>query len=263
MEKKTKYKIGVITVCYNEMPLLPYAVDYWKEYAEKVFVYDNGSDDGSVEYLKQFEPWIQVEHFDSGGLDAQTNSEIKGNKWRDMRNDYDFFVVCDLDEFHYCPDWDGQLDAMRANGNSLGVCQWWCPTLPCMPDRSRVEGHLLHEIYPFAYKFPTKVTVIDCKKCREPRFTPGNHEHRSVDLDGKLSTEFHFPNMYVLHIERGFGIEYYLKRVHEMRERRSKRQITTNRGVHYLWSDDEYITKYKDRLMSCIDVNTVISENSR
>ena len=245
------------------MPLLPYAVDYWKKFADKVFVYDNGSNDGSVEYLKQFEPWIKVEHFESGGLDAETNSEIKGNKWMDMRNDFDFFVVCDLDEFHYCRDWNGQLDAMRANGCSLGACQWWMPTLPCMPARNRVEGHLLHEVYPFAMKANgNKVTVIDCKKLKEPRFTPGNHSQNATDLDGKRSKKFTFPDMYVLHIERGFGIDYRIKRAHEMRDRRSERQVKKNRGIHYLYSDEEYVKEYKNRLISCVDINTIIDKNA-
>lgn len=245
------------------MPLLPYAVDYWKEFAEKVFVYDNGSNDGSVEYLKQFEPWIKVEHFESGGLDAETNSDIKGNKWRDMREDFDFFVLCDLDEFHYSPNWDEQLEAMREAGCSMGTCQWWMPTLPCMPTRSRVEGHLLHEIYPFAMKSPgVKVTVVDCKKLKEPRFAPGNHTNGGIDLDGSLAKNYTFHNLFCLHIERGFGIEYRIKRAHEMRDRRSARQVKKSRGVHYLWSDEEYTKEYKNRLLSCIDFNTVVEHGN-
>jgi len=47
--------VHVHTFCWNEMEILPFVVQYWKRFADKVFVYDNGSDDGSVEYLKKFD----------------------------------------------------------------------------------------------------------------------------------------------------------------------------------------------------------------
>ena len=46
-----KYRIHVYVVCWNEMDILPFCVDYWKRYAEKVVVYDNGSTDGSLEFM--------------------------------------------------------------------------------------------------------------------------------------------------------------------------------------------------------------------
>ena len=47
-----KYKIHVYVVCWNEIDIAPFVVDYWKQYAQKVVVFDNGSTDGTIDYLK-------------------------------------------------------------------------------------------------------------------------------------------------------------------------------------------------------------------
>ena len=46
--------IELITFCYNEKVLLPFALDYWRKFADKVTVVDNLSDDGSVEFLRLY-----------------------------------------------------------------------------------------------------------------------------------------------------------------------------------------------------------------
>ena len=44
-------KIAVFTICYNEMYIAPFVVDYWKKYADHVYVLDDSSNDGTFEYL--------------------------------------------------------------------------------------------------------------------------------------------------------------------------------------------------------------------
>lgn len=41
------------------MPILKHIVEYWKRYADKVYVYDNKSTDGTYEYLKSL-PFVTV-----------------------------------------------------------------------------------------------------------------------------------------------------------------------------------------------------------
>lgn len=41
-----KYKIIVYTLCWNEIDILPFVIDYWKAMGiSKAVVYDNESDD--------------------------------------------------------------------------------------------------------------------------------------------------------------------------------------------------------------------------
>ena len=45
-----KQKIDIYVLCWNEMQIAPFIVDYWKRVARHVYVYDNGSTDGVINY---------------------------------------------------------------------------------------------------------------------------------------------------------------------------------------------------------------------
>ena len=48
------------------MTVLPFAVDYWRRYADHVTVFDNGSTDGSIEFMQQHYSETLVEKFVGG-----------------------------------------------------------------------------------------------------------------------------------------------------------------------------------------------------
>ena len=114
-----KYKIHAYVVCWNEMDNIPFVVDYWKRFAERVIVYDNGSDDGSVEYLSQY-PWIEVRQFKTNGFDDTANMNIKNSCWKESIGIADFVVVSDLDECLYSPVLESELDYTKAN--DITIC---------------------------------------------------------------------------------------------------------------------------------------------
>ena len=65
-------KIEVYTLCWNEMDILPWVIDYWQKYASHVTVFDNGSTDGSPWLLGRYD-WITVKPFESGGFNDTEN----------------------------------------------------------------------------------------------------------------------------------------------------------------------------------------------
>lgn len=95
-------KIWQYVLCYNEMLLMPYIIDYWKRYVDKVIVYDNESTDGSKEFLKQFD-WIEVRTYVSNNeLNDAIYLDIKNNVWKEAKqNNVDFVIVSDFDEVLY------------------------------------------------------------------------------------------------------------------------------------------------------------------
>ena len=84
-----------------------------------MIVYDNGSDDGSVEYLSQY-PWIEVRQFKTNGFDDTANMNIKNSCWKESIGIADFVVVSDLDECLYSPVLESELDYMKAN--DITIC---------------------------------------------------------------------------------------------------------------------------------------------
>jgi glycosyltransferase involved in cell wall biosynthesis len=58
-------KIHVYIISYNEEKLLPFTLDYYSTFCEKIFVYDNYSTDSSDEIYKKYNK-VEVIKWDSG-----------------------------------------------------------------------------------------------------------------------------------------------------------------------------------------------------
>lgn len=80
--------IDVHVICWNEEKILPFAIQYWKRYARHVYVYDNGSDDKTLEILAQYPDWITVKRFGTGGIDNHEYLEVKDNCWKGSDADW-------------------------------------------------------------------------------------------------------------------------------------------------------------------------------
>ena len=107
---KYKNKICLYTLCYNELPILPFAIEYWKRFVDKVILYDNGSTDGSVQFLQNhYSDFVEVRSFtykDNNKIDDYELKWYKNNWWKEAKGKYDYVIMCDLDEFFYTFDVD-------------------------------------------------------------------------------------------------------------------------------------------------------------
>ena len=98
METNYPLKLWIYTFCYNEEKILPYIIEYWKQYATKVIVYDNGSTDNSLKILSQYS-WIEVREFDTENtFDPEKISQYKSFCYADAIGKADYIMVCDIDE---------------------------------------------------------------------------------------------------------------------------------------------------------------------
>lgn len=208
-----KYKIWVYVVCWNEIDIAPFVVDYWKQYAEKIVVYDNGSDDGTLEYLSQF-PFIEIRHFETDGLDDTANMNIKNQCWKEARNKTDFVVVSDFDECLFSSVFEQELDYMKENEFTIcgpeqyALCDDHCPEY--------VEGKFLHEILTRVYHQKSnhsfdvtgKIMLFDPNAVTETNYRPGCHTCKPTG-DIKL---YDRKRLFCLHTQKGFGVDYKIKR---------------------------------------------------
>ena len=112
-----EYKIALITLCYNETPIMPFVLDYWKKFVTHAYVFDNGSTDKSRETLLKND-WITImdySHLTGNKLDDLMNIDIKNNFWKMLKNKYDYAILCDFDECLWCGDWERFFDFIRDN----------------------------------------------------------------------------------------------------------------------------------------------------
>lgn len=237
-----KYKVDVITFCCNEMPILPWAVDYWKRYANHVYVFDDGSTDGSKAYLKQFDfiTVIEYETLTKNKLNDIILIWLKNNMFKLV--DSDFVIVCDMDECIYFNDIDHTLDELR-NSDAKAIRPIWCNMITEeFPEY--IEGRLFHEDNEWCttyeqnhqYQFKlmeSKVIIFDKTKVNEIKYFPGAHVCNGVDpvfVKKDLS-------VYCFHL-RYLSLNYVLERKKKYAARMSDENRRHGYAAHHLFDDN-------------------------
>jgi len=111
-------KIHAYIIAYNEEKLLPFTLDYYSTFCEKIFVYDNHSTDSSDEIYKKYDK-VEVIKWDSGNEINENNYiKIKSEEYRKhSRNfDVDWVITIDCDEFVYHPNLVEKLKEYKERG---------------------------------------------------------------------------------------------------------------------------------------------------
>lgn len=251
-------KIEVFTLCWNEMAILPFAVDYWARFASHVTVYDNGSDDGSVEFLQKFPDWITVHHFDTEGhKDNTAHMVLKNKMWKEARGRADLVCVCDLDEFLIIRG-DAAIRMVKAGGT---ICEpnWYELVSETVPEYK--EGRLLHQLRPCAAmplrcdRMPhiSKAVLFDPNYIDEINYGPGSHCCKP-----KGRVRWFGGDIYVLHVNNSLSLKYKLNRYRLQAARRSASDRHNGYGKHYTRSDGEILKDWKDSLNRAVDFCAIV-----
>lgn len=96
-------KIHAYIIAYNEEKLLPFTLDYYSTFCDKIFVYDNMSTDSSDEIYKKYDKVI-VNKFESNNCQNEIiQKTIKSEEYKkhSRNSDVDWVITIDCDEFVY------------------------------------------------------------------------------------------------------------------------------------------------------------------
>ena len=224
-------RVEVFTFCWNEMSILPFAVDYWRKYASHVTVYDNGSTDGSIQYLQAQGDWITVGHMETGGeINDTILLNMKNDSWKQARGRADMIVVCDMDEMLLAPDIMHSLNTMRRVGGTICRPLWY----DLVSDEPPVwSGQPLHQIRPLAAKTFPKAILFDPNAIEEINYTPGAHDCKPTG-----NVRWFAGDIYTLHANHNLSFEHKVSRYRLMAARLSEMNIRLQHGVHYAFSED-------------------------
>jgi hypothetical protein len=97
--------IHAYILAWNEEKILPFTLDYYSSFCEKIFVYDNMSSDSSDEIYKKYDK-VQVIKWDSGDeINEMNYVNIKNNEYKkySRTGEVDWVIICDCDEVLYHP----------------------------------------------------------------------------------------------------------------------------------------------------------------
>ena len=91
-------RVAAIVTVYNEDFFLPHLIRHYEREVDKIFVMDNGSDDGSVEPFKNH-PLVEVTSYKTDHLYDTIKLTKAMEKKRENASNYDYFLILDADEF--------------------------------------------------------------------------------------------------------------------------------------------------------------------
>ena len=227
-------KIHAHILAWNEEKILPYTLDHYSEFCEKIFIYDNMSTDSSDEIYKKYEK-VEVIKWDSGEtFNDYQNSLIKSFNYRkkSRTGDVDWVICCDCDEFLYHPDLLSKLKEYKDRGitmplvNGYDMCSEEFPQYDGKKLTDKVKtGSDIYE--PFSKKiiFNPKLDV---------EYGMGAHGCKAPNA---VFSET--PELKLLHYKY-LGKKYVDDLYEKRRSRLSQFNLNNNCGTHYFMMKETY-----------------------
>ena len=184
MLSKMKYKIAVITFCYNEIDFCKFAIDYWKLFANHVYIFDDNSTDGCLDEFNKYKDWITVinkNHLTNNEINDYVLIDIKNQFWKTIKNCYDYVVICDLDECLYCQDWNNTLTLLNQYNINAIIPETHNLISLNLPEYE--ENKLIHNIIKdeenlepkTRQHYYKKTMIFKCNNIYEINYAPGAH----------------------------------------------------------------------------------------
>jgi hypothetical protein len=200
-------RIHLYTVAWNEMAMLGFFFRHYDPWVERYVVYDDGSDDGTLDFLHRH-PRVEVRRFQRIYPDSFTLSSLHLNNqvWKESRGAADWVIVNEIDEHFYHPDFGGYLTSAHRAGVTAIPALGFEMVSEEFPDpaehlvRTRTRGVPDPEWY-------NKLCVFDPNAVEEMHYERGRHAARPVGRIVYPDTD----ELQLLHY-RYLNLEHVLKR---------------------------------------------------
>ena len=257
-------KICWINLCKNEMDILPFCKEYWERIGCDVVVYDNGSTDGSIEYLQSL-PYVTIRHFDSDGHNDIIQKQVKEQAYLEYKDKYDIIIITDMDELFYFNDFEALVGKMIDGGYNVLATPIYalCEDFKPQPEDGKYLHQLCHKFYKQrmnhmqGFDEYSKLSIFNTKVTDRVNMSVGQHYVQTMP-NMRIMLTF---DGFCIHVDKGFGLEYKWK----IRQIMSKNLSKTNRmggmGIEY---DDPYEKlemEYKNNQAKSFDINDFNSYN--
>lgn len=230
-------RLWIFMLCYNEELILPFTLDYYSQFAERIFVWDNMSTDASVDICRRYAN-VAVERFDTGGL-VKDNvfQDIKNNSWKKARGKARYVGVIDTDEIIYYRDGLDNLLDRAFDANAGIVKQSAAYTVYSANVSQPADDFSLSPANTSLLCGPSggKVSIFS-PELREINYKPGAHRLRPK---GKNLSEF--VGGLWFHYSHVLGAEVMARKYEDRFMRLSRQNKRHEWGSHYSMKYDEIL----------------------
>lgn len=238
-------KIHAYIIAWNEEKILPYTLDHYSEFCEKIYVYDNMSTDGSDEIYKKYDK-VKVVKWDTPDkkYNDVTLAEMKSNVYKQSRGKADWVIMCDCDEYLYHTNLITQLEVYKEAGITMpkidghDMC---CETFPVY------DGEPLTD----KVKIGSETYAPMCKNIifnpeLDIKYMPGAHSNQCPNAVFSDSAE-----LKLLHY-KFLGKDYVLERYGNLAEQLSDFNLKTGLSGHWTRPPMDYMDKMLEEQINII-----------
>jgi glycosyltransferase involved in cell wall biosynthesis len=239
-------EIHAYIIAWNEEKILPFTLDYYSRFCEKIYVYDNMSTDNSDEIYKKYDKVI-VKKWNSPEkkYNDVVLSELKSNIYKQSRkHKVDWVIVCDCDEYLYHENLLDKLKEYKENGINI----------------PKIDGHdMFSETFPnYDGKLLTDKVKIGSETydpmCKNIIFSPslnvtympGAHTNK---VDNPIYSES--AELKLLHY-KFLGKDYVLERYGNLSEQLSDFNKQTGLSGHWNRPPMKYMDEMKEKQFKVI-----------
>lgn len=224
-------RLHVYAVCWNDMPMLPYFLRHYRCLDARFRLFDDGSTDGTLEYLRE-QPDVEVSAFENDGRSFELSAvELYDQVWKSSRGHADWVVMCDVDEHMHHADLAGYLDGCKQRGVTAIETVGYQMVTESFPETDRrLCDEFTHGV---PWEQMDKLAIFDPSAITAINYTAGRHSARPK---GRVV----FPparEVKLLHY-RYLGLEYVRRRNSELAPRLGPVDLKHNFGHKYRWDDE-------------------------
>ncbi len=247
-------KICLFSVCYNEEVILPFYLDYYINFikVDKIIIHDGGSTDKTHEILSAY-PQVELIIEKQNDANERYITNLRNNYWKKYKNDFDWFIVCDMDEFLYHPNIHEKLSEYKKSGISIPLTKGF--DMISMDFPKLENGNYITNIIKTGFldeHYFSKRIIFDPTKIEEINYGPGSHHcNPTGDVKYNNISEFH-----VLHY-KWLSYDYLINRSSFLKNRQSNWNLGNGACKHWENNSKISISEYVRKYLTCNIINVV------
>jgi hypothetical protein len=235
-------KIHTYIIAYNEEKMIPFTLDYYSQFSDKIFVFDNYSTDSSDEIYSRY-PKVEVVKWDSNNqINEMFYINIKSNEYktRSRNEGVDWVFMCDADEFIYHKDLINKLKEYKEQGVNVIRTSGHEMASETFPSHN---GELLPEIVKIgSVKMPNLSKSIVFSPEMDMNFGVGAH---TFGANGTVLSDT--DEIKILHYKL-LGKDYLTQNYKEREERLSQLNRSNRWGGHY--SETDQTIRFMEKILN-------------
>ncbi len=221
-------RITLFFINWNDSFYLPFIKKHYGRFCQRIVMYDNHSDDNSVEIATAL--GMEVRYFGRPGeLNDNHYLHVKNHCWKEERGIADYVIVCDADEF---------LVLKNASSYSCPTVTGYNMVSKNLPVNDIFE--VTRGVMDLGY---SKHVIFDPNKMYEIRYRHGCHD------DDRIGDLTEGGNSILYHMRMIGGVERLLERHRVYAKRVSGFNVQNRLGWQY-WQEEQEKRRDWENLMS-------------